>query len=49
MRNVLPIEPDWLCEIAPHYYQTSELKDLAEMPKGVGLALVGGEPANVSA
>ena len=40
MRNVLPIEPDWLCEIAPHYYQTSELKDSRKqkMPKGVGLS-----------
>ena len=40
MRNVLPNEPDWLCEIAPHYYQTSELKDSRKqkMPKGVGLS-----------
>ena len=40
MRNVLPIEPEWLCEIAPHYYQTSELRDSRKQktPRGVGLA-----------
>ena len=25
MRNVTPIQPDWLLEIAPHYYQSKEL------------------------
>ena len=38
MRNVLPIEPDRLCEIA-RTNRTSELKDSRKqkMPKGVGL------------
>lgn len=39
MRNVIPIEPDWLVEIAPHYYQGTELADARKqkMPKGAGL------------
>ena len=27
MRQVAPIEPSWLLEIAPHYYQASEVED----------------------
>jgi len=40
MRNVIPIEPDWLVEIAPHYYQQKELLDARKqkMPKGAGLS-----------
>mmetsp|Transcript_4239 Transcript_4239/g.12510 ORF Transcript_4239/g.12510 Transcript_4239/m.12510 type:complete len:714 (+) Transcript_4239:205-2346(+) len=39
MRNIIPIEPDWLVEIAPHYYQQRELADSRKqkMPKGKGL------------
>ena len=40
MRQVFPIEPEWLTEIAPHYYQQKELADSRKqkMPMGVGLA-----------
>lgn len=27
MRQVIPIQPQWLLEIAPHYYQTKEVTD----------------------
>jgi pre-mRNA-splicing factor ATP-dependent RNA helicase DHX16 len=39
MRNVIEIKPEWLAEIAPHYYKKKELEsDAAKMPKGVGKA-----------
>lgn len=36
MRQVAPIQPNWLVEIAPHYYQESEVEDTKskKMPKG---------------
>eukprot|EP00584_Thalassiosira_punctigera_P004289 CAMPEP_0172531752 /NCGR_PEP_ID=MMETSP1067-20121228/5018_1 /TAXON_ID=265564 ORGANISM="Thalassiosira punctigera, Strain Tpunct2005C2" /NCGR_SAMPLE_ID=MMETSP1067 /ASSEMBLY_ACC=CAM_ASM_000444 /LENGTH=1263 /DNA_ID=CAMNT_0013316155 /DNA_START=46 /DNA_END=3837 /DNA_ORIENTATION=- len=36
MRQVAPIEPKWLTEIAPHYYQESDVEDskTKKMPKG---------------
>ena len=27
MRNVIEINPDWLLEIAPHYYKKSDIMD----------------------
>lgn len=35
MRQVAPIKPDWLIEIAPHYYEGKELEDAQskKMPK----------------
>jgi pre-mRNA-splicing factor ATP-dependent RNA helicase DHX16 len=36
MRQVAPIDPSWLVEIAPHYYQQSDVEDLnakKKMPK----------------
>lgn len=35
MRQVAPIQPSWLVEIAPHYYQESEVEDAKtkKMPK----------------
>jgi len=35
MRQVAPIQPSWLVEIAPHYYQESDVEDAAakKMPK----------------
>eukprot|EP00622_Pseudochattonella_farcimen_P005772 FR741444.1.p1 GENE.FR741444.1~~FR741444.1.p1 ORF type:complete len:177 (+),score=19.29 FR741444.1:3-533(+) len=38
MRQVAPIKPEWLVEIAPHYYEASEIQDsrTKKMPKGVG-------------
>jgi len=37
MRQVIEIEPDWLVEIAPHYYKQSEITEHAKkMPKTVG-------------
>lgn len=37
MRQVAPIQPEWLLEIAPHYYQESELQDAAKkrVPKQI--------------
>ncbi|KAK8663679.1 hypothetical protein V6N13_083486 [Hibiscus sabdariffa] len=36
MRNVTELKPEWLVEIAPHYYQMKDFKDAASMklPKG---------------
>lgn len=33
MRQVAPIKPEWLVEIAPHYYETKELEESRKMPK----------------
>jgi hypothetical protein len=35
MRQVIEIQPDWLLEVAPHYYQSKELEDesLKKLPK----------------
>eukprot|EP00245_Coleochaete_scutata_P008224 TRINITY_DN2465_c0_g2_i1.p1 TRINITY_DN2465_c0_g2~~TRINITY_DN2465_c0_g2_i1.p1 ORF type:complete len:259 (+),score=50.67 TRINITY_DN2465_c0_g2_i1:97-777(+) len=40
MRNVVEIKPEWLVEIAPHYYKMKDVEDLTahKMPKGKGLA-----------
>jgi pre-mRNA-splicing factor ATP-dependent RNA helicase DHX16 len=34
--QIIEIKPDWLLEVAPHYYKAAELKDDAskKMPKG---------------
>lgn len=38
MRQVAPINPEWLVEIAPHYYQQSDVEDpkAKKMPKSRG-------------
>ncbi|CAK4071413.1 unnamed protein product [Aphanomyces euteiches] len=40
MRSVIPIKPEWLIEIAPHYYKAREVEDSTnkKMPKLVGRA-----------
>lgn len=40
MRMVTPIVVEWLVQIAPHYYQSSDVEDSTtkKMPKGVGTA-----------
>lgn len=40
MRQVIEIKPEWLLEIAPHYYKAKELEDTSsrKMPKKVGLS-----------
>jgi len=40
MRNVLEIKPDWLLEVAPHFYKESDLKEQQpkKMPKNRGTA-----------
>ncbi|KAI3773381.1 hypothetical protein L1987_47908 [Smallanthus sonchifolius] len=40
MRQVSELKPEWLVEIAPHYYQLKDVEDLAskKMPRGQGLA-----------
>jgi pre-mRNA-splicing factor ATP-dependent RNA helicase DHX16 len=44
MRQVIEIKPEWLTEIAPHYYKKKEVEGadgpggLAKMPRGQGKA-----------
>ncbi|XP_031258562.1 pre-mRNA-splicing factor ATP-dependent RNA helicase DEAH1 isoform X3 [Pistacia vera] len=40
MRQVTELKPDWLVEIAPHYYQMKDVEDPAskKMPRGAGRA-----------
>ncbi|CAN1351274.1 Pre-mRNA-splicing factor ATP-dependent RNA helicase DEAH1 [Linum perenne] len=40
MRQVTELKPEWLVEIAPHYYQHKDVEDAAskKMPRGVGRA-----------
>eukprot|EP00741_Cyanophora_paradoxa_P006192 tig00000984_g6004.t1 len=40
MRQVIEIQPEWLVEIAPHYYKKHEIEDSTskKMPKGKGAA-----------
>ncbi|KAK2367200.1 pre-mRNA-splicing factor ATP-dependent RNA helicase DEAH1 [Trifolium repens] len=40
MRNLTEIKPEWLLEIAPHYYQLNDVEDSSskKMPRGHGLA-----------
>ena len=42
MREVIPVKPQWLMEIAPHFYQEKELEDtqVKKMPKSAGRALL---------
>jgi pre-mRNA-splicing factor ATP-dependent RNA helicase DHX16 len=44
MRQVIEIKPDWLVEIAPHYYKVKDVEDAAghKMPKGKGRATLDG-------
>ncbi|CAA7395462.1 unnamed protein product [Spirodela intermedia] len=43
MRQVTEIKPDWLVEIAPHYYQMKDVEDdgSKKMPRGQGRASAG--------
>ncbi|KAJ9563646.1 hypothetical protein OSB04_008806 [Centaurea solstitialis] len=40
MRQVSELKPEWLVELAPHYYQLKDVEDLAskKMPRGKGRA-----------
>ncbi|KAG0487748.1 hypothetical protein HPP92_009843 [Vanilla planifolia] len=40
MRQVTELKPEWLAEIAPHYYQLKDVEDSStkKMPRGQGLA-----------
>ncbi|KAK3066225.1 Cyclin-dependent kinase catalytic subunit, partial [Coniosporium uncinatum] len=41
MRNVMPLQPEWLVEVAPHYHKTKDLETLGvdkKVPKGQGAA-----------
>jgi pre-mRNA-splicing factor ATP-dependent RNA helicase DHX16 len=44
MRQVIEIDPKWLLEIAPHYYQAKDVEDdsAKKLPKTRGLAAGGG-------
>ena len=40
IRNVMPIKPEWLVEVAPHYHKKKDLETLGtnkKMPKGQGV------------
>ena len=37
MRNIVEIKPEWLYEIAPHYYREKDIKpNEKKMPKNTG-------------
>ena len=39
MRNLIEIKPEWLTEIAPHYYKDSDIKEpVKKLPKNKGTA-----------
>ncbi|KAJ9441369.1 Pre-mRNA-splicing factor ATP-dependent RNA helicase DEAH1 [Diplonema papillatum] len=40
MRQVIEIKPDWLVEIAPHYYKSKDIvaEEKKKMPKAAGKA-----------
>ena len=41
MRQVIEIKPEWLVEIAPHYYKKKEIEDgMVKMPKGAGKSAI---------
>ena len=44
MRQIIEIKPDWLVEIAPHFYQRKDIEDDAgkKMPKTAGKAAAAG-------
>jgi pre-mRNA-splicing factor ATP-dependent RNA helicase DHX16 len=43
MRTVSEIKPEWLVEIAPHFYSKSDiLEDAKKQPKGKGRAAMDG-------
>lgn len=41
MRNCMPLKPEWLTELAPHFYKAKEIEELGgddkKMPKGEGM------------
>ncbi len=39
MRNIITIKPEWLVEIAPHYYKPKDVEDGGAMPKGAKLPI----------
>ncbi|MCJ1375604.1 Cyclin-dependent kinase catalytic subunit [Loxospora ochrophaea] len=44
MRGVMPLTPEWLVEVAPHFHKTKDLEALGverKMPKGQGAAAAG--------
>jgi pre-mRNA-splicing factor ATP-dependent RNA helicase DHX16 len=41
MRSCFPLQPEWLAEVAPHYYKSKDVEALGvdrKMPKGQGAA-----------
>jgi hypothetical protein len=39
MRQIIEIQPQWLVEIAPHYYKAKDIEETGKkMPKKVGRA-----------
>eukprot|EP00405_Crypthecodinium_cohnii_P043093 CAMPEP_0206560412 /NCGR_PEP_ID=MMETSP0325_2-20121206/20997_1 /ASSEMBLY_ACC=CAM_ASM_000347 /TAXON_ID=2866 /ORGANISM="Crypthecodinium cohnii, Strain Seligo" /LENGTH=1039 /DNA_ID=CAMNT_0054062145 /DNA_START=73 /DNA_END=3188 /DNA_ORIENTATION=+ len=42
MRQLIDVKPEWLLEVAPHFYQSKDLDFKGKMPKGQGAAATGG-------
>merc|ERR1719197_665931 len=43
MRGVIEVKPEWLLEVAPHFYQSKDLEGFqGKMPKGQGAAAAAG-------
>jgi len=42
MRQAIEIKPEWLVEIAPHYYKLNDVEDAGsqKLPKGKGRAVM---------
>merc|ERR1712151_723625 len=50
MRQVIEIRPEWLLEVAPHFYQSKDLDGFkGKMPKGRGAASAGGGQRSAAA
>ena len=39
MRNVIEIKPEWLMEVAPHYYQSKDIGYEGKVSKNKGTAV----------
>lgn len=39
MRNLIEIKPEWLLEVAPHYYQNKDLGYEGKLSKNKGTAV----------
>ncbi len=51
MRQIIEIKPEWLVDIAPHFYKKKDIEDNAgkKLPKTVGRSGAGGAAAKAAA